>query len=211
MAAVEPSPAEYPSVTSNDMLRRRAGLMAPAMLAAMLALGACVSAPPATFDLTAPGLGKVGPGRGQLAVAEPLSVQALDSDRIIVKDQTGSISFLGGGQWADRLPRLVQTRLIQTFENANRLTSVGRPGGALSADIVLNTEIRSFQISSATNQAVVEITAKLIGSSGRVIAGRMFSARVPVAKIDGASAAQALDKALGQVLVQIVRWASGSS
>lgn len=200
------------------MLNRRAasGGLAPAAagpmaLAAALMLGACTSAPPATFDLSAPRLGQLGQGRGQLAVAEPTSVQAFDSDRIIVKDATGAITFLGGGQWADRLPRLIQTRLIQTFENGNRLTSVGRPGAGLNADVLLNTEIRSFQIAAGTGQAVVEITARLVSPSGRVIAGRMFTARVPVGTIDGASAAQALDKALSQVLLDIVRWASGSA
>lgn len=181
------------------------------ILVAILAVGGCTSSPPATFDLSAPRVGAIGEGRAQLAVAEPTSVQAFDSDQILVKDAAGAISYLGGGQWADRLPRLIQTRLIQTFENGNRITSVGRPGNGLNAETLLNTEIRSFQIAAGANQAVVEITAKLVSASGRVMGGRMFSARVPVSTIDGKTAARALDMALSQVLVDIVRWTSSGA
>jgi cholesterol transport system auxiliary component len=189
---------------------RRMAVAAAAFAAAALALGACSSPPPTTFDLSAPrDVGKSAGGQGQLAVGEPIAVQALDSERIIVKDQADAISFLPGVQWADRLPRLVQTRLIQTFENASRIASVGRPGGGLVADSLLVTEIRAFQIEAAGSQALVEITAKLVTSAGRVVAARLFTARVPVASLEGPNAAQALDKALSQVMRDIVRWTSG--
>lgn len=186
-------------------------LVAAALWAVALALGACTSKAPPTFDLSAPrDIGSIGPARGQLAVSEPLTVQAFDSDRIIVKDPSGAITYLGGAQLADRVPRLVQTRLIETFENAGRVGSVGRPGDGVSADTVLATEIRAFEISAATKEASVAITARLIGASGRVIAARLFSARAPVDAIDGPNASQALDRALGEVMIQIVRWVPAS-
>ena len=55
------------------------------------------------------------PSRAAMVVAEPTAVQALDSDRVIVKDSSGALSFVGGAQWADRVPALVQARLIQTL------------------------------------------------------------------------------------------------
>ena len=135
-------------------------------------------------------------------------MQTLDSDRIIVKDSTGALSFLGGGQWADRVPRLVQTRLIQTFENGSRLGAVARPGERIVPDLQLNTDIRSFNIDAASGAAVVEITAKLVGDrTGKVQRARLFQARVPASASDGPAAAQALDRALSQVLIEIVRWA----
>ena len=55
---------------------------------------------------------------------------------------------------------------------------------------------------------MVEITAKIVGdASGRIQRAKLFSARVPVAAVDGPGAAQALDRALSQVLIDIVRWA----
>jgi cholesterol transport system auxiliary component len=188
----------------------RARLLAPSLaVASTLLLAGCGGgSAPTTYDLSAPrDFGRIGGGGGVLIVAQPTAVQALDSDRLIVKDSTGALSFLGGAQWADRVPNLVQTRLIQTFENGSRIAAVGRPGERIVPDFQLNTDIRAFNIEAASGQAVVEITAKLIGDrTGKVQRAKLFSARVP-AGADGAGAAQALDQALSQVLIQIARWA----
>lgn len=188
--------------------RRLSRLLGAAALAALAS--ACLSGtPPTTFDLTAPNRAvRGGPLAGQVAVAEPVAIQTLEADRILVKDSAGAVSFLGGGQWADRLPRLIQSRLIQTFENASRLKAVARAGERISADYFLTTEIRAFQIEAATGQAVVELSVKVVNErSGRIITARVFSGRGPVAAIDAATAAQALDRALSGVLLDIVSWA----
>ncbi|HEV7326470.1 MAG TPA: ABC-type transport auxiliary lipoprotein family protein [Bosea sp. (in: a-proteobacteria)] len=195
-------------LTSPSLLRGRLRALSIA-IAGSLVLAGCGGGPaPTTYDLSAPrDFGRIGGGGGVLIVAQPTAVQALDSDRLIVKDSSGALSFLGGAQWADRVPNLVQTRLIQTFENGSRIAAVGRPGERIVPDFQLNTDIRAFNIDAASGQAVVEITAKLIGDrTGKVQRAKLFSARVP-AGAEGAGAAQALDQALSQVLIQIARWA----
>lgn len=181
------------------------------LIVATLALAGCSSgAVPTTYDLTAPRSDAAGPlsARGQLIVAEPRAVQALDSERILVREANGSLSFLGGGQWSDRVPRLVQARLIQTFENVGRRAAVARPGERLVADYQLNTDIRSFHIASANGSAEVEISAQLVNDrTGRVAAARIFRATEPAGAVDAANATAALDRALGRLLVDIVRWA----
>lgn len=179
------------------------------MLAVSAVLAGCGGSTPTTFDLSAPsGFGKVGGSRAVMVVAEPTTVQTLDSDRVIVRDSSGALSFVGGAQWADRIPALVQARLIQTFENASRVGSVSAPGQRIQPDVQLNTDIRSFNIDAASGMAVVEITARIVGDqSGKIQRARLFSARVPASSVDGAGATQALNRALSQVLVEIVRWA----
>lgn len=191
-----------------SLLRGRLRAVSLAAAGSLLLAGCGGGSAPTTYDLSAPrDFGRIGGGGGVLIVAQPTAVQALDSDRLIVKDSSGALSFLGGAQWADRVPNLVQTRLIQTFENGSRIAAVGRPGERIVPDFQLNTDIRAFNIDAASGQAVVEITAKLIGDrTGKVQRAKLFSARVP-AGADGAGAAQALDQALSQVLIQIARWA----
>jgi len=181
--------------------------MSGAALAALA--GACSSSPPTTYDLSAPRQGARGGGglTAQIAVAEPVAVQALEAERILVKDSSGAISFLGGAQWADRLPRLIQARLIQTFENASRIKAVSRPTDRITPDYQLTSEIRAFQIDAGSNQAVVEMSVKLVNDrSGRIATARVFSARSAVQTINAENAAKALDRALSSVLLQIVRW-----
>ncbi len=171
---------------------------------------ACGGTPaPATFDLTAPR----GPSRarasGQFVIAEPVSLLIYDGDRIVVR-QGGQVSVLKGGQWADRLPKLIQTRLIQTFENVGHVAGIGRPGERIVPDRQVNFDIRAFEIDADRSEASVEITVKLIrDATGRVGAARVFSAREPASAVEAAAAAAALDRALSRVLVEIVTWTAG--
>ncbi|WP_291547982.1 ABC-type transport auxiliary lipoprotein family protein [Bosea sp. (in: a-proteobacteria)] len=184
--------------------------MSGLVLAASLLLAGCGGgAAPTTFDLTAPsGFGRLSGSGATLVVARPTTVQAFDSDRVIVKDSSGALSFVGGAQWADTVPALVQTRLIQTFENAGRIASVSSPDQRVTPTAQLLTDIRSFNIDAASGAAVVEITAKIVGdASGKIQRAKLFTARVPAGAIDGAGATQALNAALSQVLIEIVRWA----
>ncbi|MFL5035196.1 MAG: ABC-type transport auxiliary lipoprotein family protein, partial [Microvirga sp.] len=140
-------------------------------------------------------------------VAEPAAIQTLEAERILVRDASGTVSYLPGGQWADRLPKLIQARLINTFENSSKLKAVSRPGERVSPDYMLTTEIRAFQIATPAGEAFVEVAVRLVHDrSGRIVAGKVFASRVPVAKVDAASAAQALDAALSRVLLEMVRW-----
>ncbi len=168
-------------------------------------LAACSSAPPATYDLTPAG-GSIAArvGRGQLAVLLPDATLPADSDRIVVRTNPQSVAYLSGAQWADKLPSLIQSRLIESFQNAHLLRAAGRPG--MLADFSLQTSIRRFELDAARGEAVVEIFAQIIGVSGRIVGGRIFAANVAAPPSDPAAVAAALDAALAQVMREIVIW-----
>jgi cholesterol transport system auxiliary component len=194
--------------------RRSRGMRTAALLALGLALAACGGmggqAPP-TFDLSAPQAPAKarGSGRGQLVVAEPTALSVLNTDRIVVRTQ-GEIAYLSRAQWSDRLPRLVQSRLVEGFENGSRLRAVGTPGDKLAADYQLITEVRAFHVSVASAPtAEVEISAKLVSDrAGRVLASKTFRASVPAASTEGPDAVSALDEAFQRVITDLVAWAS---
>ena len=187
-----------------------------AALALVLALGGCAGlgakAPP-TFDLSAANAFPTSAGglRGQLIVNEPTALAILDSEKIVARPAQGELGYLGGAQWIDRLPKLLQVRLVQSFENANRLKRVGMPGARLAADFSLVTDVRAFQIALADNGAFaeVEISAKIVvEKSGRIIAGRIFRATVPAPSGQPQAVALALDEAFRRVAVDLVLWAA---
>ena len=183
--------------------------LAPALLAIALGIGGCSSGSAPAFDLTAPGSVRAGGLRaGQLVIGEPTAIQPLEAERILARDAAGSVSYISDAQWADRLPRLFQTRLIQTFENNSSLKAVGRPGEGVTAVFQLNSELRAFQLDSATREAVVEVSVKILNvPTGKVVNARIFKVRTPVPAVDGPTVAQALDRSLSGVLIDIVRWA----
>ena len=196
------------SVVLPKCLGRAGPALRNAGLAAMLvSLAGCGSAPLATFDISAPSQGLASRTlRGVLVIPEPTASSPLDGDRIVVRSGASSVSVLKGAQWADRLPKLLQSRMIRTFENARLMRSVGRPGEGLTADHSFTWDVRHFEIDVSTGQAVVEISVKVLTPAGRFTAAKIFKATVPGSADGGPAATAALDAASHEVMRQIVAW-----
>jgi cholesterol transport system auxiliary component len=189
-------------------------------IAGALALAGCsmgsLFAPPETktYNLVAPEnfqVSKVRPRNIQLTVPEPTSLRWLDTDHIVVKPNGAEINYLGEAQLSDRLPRLLQARLIETLEKSGRFRAVTRPGSGIDPDYQVLVEIRDFEIIVAEPaQAYVSLSVKLVPTkNGRAIAQRVFEARATVGSVDAVSATAALNNALGIALLDITKWAAG--
>lgn len=169
-------------------------------------------APPPAYDLVAPKnlapLAK--PVRGQLAVREPTAPILFDSQNILARGKNGSTAPLTGGRWSDNLTKLLQARIIQTFENANLAGAVDRQADEVKADYRLTTEIRSFQLTTAgAPVGDVELSAKILGDDGKIVAAKIFHASAPAEGIDAAAAAAALNEAFRQIAADLVTWVGG--
>ena len=185
---------------------------APMLAAGLLCLGllGCALAstrPPTTYDLVAPRsfAGTARPAPWQLVVYEPTAVHALETDRLMVRPSADQVSYYKGIAWSDRLPRLVQARMIETFQNSGAVKAVSASNGQYA----LATELRSFQIdvSSGKANAEIEIFARLINvSSGKVVATKGFSARVPATTDSPNDAVAALNQAFTEVLQDTTAW-----
>jgi phospholipid/cholesterol/gamma-HCH transport system substrate-binding protein len=175
--------------------------------------GGAPSKPPPVYDLTAPRAfpGSAKPPRGQLVVPEPTALVTLETQKILIRSNGGEMSFIDNGQWSDSLPKLVQAKVVQSFENANYLRTVARPFEGLTGDYQLLIDIRIFQLSASTEMpsADVEFAAKLLGNNGRIVDARIFLATVPAKATDAPVAAAALNEAFGKAAVDLVVWASG--
>ncbi|PSH58721.1 ABC-type transport auxiliary lipoprotein family protein [Phyllobacterium endophyticum] len=176
-----------------------------------LSVSACASSKKLdTFDLSSASPDVSSPrkqGR-QILIAAPSALKALDGENIVVRSGPNSISFLKGAQWADRLPNIVQSRLVQAFESTGRLGGVGRPGEGLAIDYQVISDIRSFNINVAgANAAVVEIAIKILNDkNGTVRSSRVFRSSSPVSGEGNASYIAALDRAFDAAASDIVRW-----
>jgi phospholipid/cholesterol/gamma-HCH transport system substrate-binding protein len=175
--------------------------------------GATPKAPPPTFDLTAPqafpALGK--PPQGRLAVLEPTALVMFDTQKILVQRNGQGIVPLENGQWSDTVPKLLQEKIIQSFENASYLESVERPVEGQPAEHQLMLDIRSFQIDlSKEPVARVAFSARIADADGRTGEARIFRASAPLKDLDPATAAAALNQAFDQAATDLVTWTSQS-
>ncbi len=146
--------------------------------------------------------------RKQILVPEPTALKALDSDQVVIRLSGSEIQYLAKSQWSDRLPKMVQAKLVQAFENTGKIGGVGKPGEGLAIDYQVITEIRSFEISTAgADTAVVEIFAKILNDrNGTVGAQKAFRVTVPVRGSGAPAFVAALDGAFAQVAGEIVGW-----
>jgi cholesterol transport system auxiliary component len=189
-----------------------------AVLLLAIALSGCAllpgGGPPPidTFNLSAPDAGASGQRRHvQVLIAEPGALKALDGQNIVISTSPGSIAFLKGAQWADRLPVVIQTRLAEAFQSSGGFTGVGTPGEGLAIDYQVVADIRAFQVGvNGARNADVEIYVRLVDDrNGEVRASKVFRASAPVSGEGNAGYVRALDAAFGQVGAEIVNWTEG--
>ena len=146
------------------------------------------------------------PPAKQLIVARPTDVVALETQRILV--QTGSTIALGfpDVQWSDSTPLILQSKLVESFENAG-LQKVGSDASGLTADYTLLIELRAFQIVAGdAPTAEIDFTAKLTDASGAIVATKRFRETAPVAAMQADDAIAAFDKAFGAAAHALVDW-----
>ncbi|MCC6946220.1 MAG: membrane integrity-associated transporter subunit PqiC [Bradyrhizobiaceae bacterium] len=189
----------------------RAGVVSALLLA--LALAGCGGGGGdlQTFELMAPReYNTARQARGSLVVALPTALRAIDSERVIVQPTPGEVNYLAGARWSDRVPRLVQARIIEAFENSKRIRAISREGEKLQADYKLDTEVREFGLQiTPSPQAFVEISVRLVNArNGRVVATQVFTGRAETSSVDGPSATAAINHAFGTVLIDLVGWAT---
>lgn len=173
--------------------------------------GGPAAALPIIYDLTIPrGLPAIKETpSGQFSIPEPTAVLTFDTQKILVRPSGVEGSTFSIARWSDNIPKLLQTRIIQTFENAGLLRSVARPIENLNASRQILIDIRSFQLSlSGAPLAEVEFSAKIVADDGRIIDARIFHATVPSLAADAPSAAAALNEAFGKTATELVVWAS---
>lgn len=190
---------------------RRQGVhhaLASACLAVLLTGCAAIipQSPNAIFDLSAPGQSGAARGGPQVLVPQPTTVAALDTNRIAARPSPSQYAYLPDSQWSDVLPKLLQARLVETLENSGKVRAASVPGQGLLIDYRLVVDIRAFELKA--EGAVAEFGVRLMDDrNGKIIRSRVFRSVVPVASAANPVVVAALDQAMDQAYLEIVRWA----
>jgi phospholipid/cholesterol/gamma-HCH transport system substrate-binding protein len=199
--------------TFSQALARNSGRLDAIVGGVERMVAAPAAAPPIVYDLMAPRdfpPGVKAPG-GLLVVAEPTATIVFDTQKFLVRPSEAEGPSFANSKWSDNLPKLMQAKVIQSFENAGLLRSVVRPNDALTADYQLQIDIRMFQLTLAADPtADVEFSARLLGNNGKIIDARLFRASVPARATDAPAAAAALNEAFGRTAAELVAWAANA-
>ena len=124
-----------------------------AAIAAALLLAGCggilpkPAPPPALYRLTAvddfPAAASRSPA--QLQIDAPTAEAALDTTRIALSRSPTTLDYFADAAWTDRLPVVMQARLLDSFENAHRVVAVAGGASAARGDAILTIELRHFE------------------------------------------------------------------
>ncbi len=146
----------------------------------------------------------------QLLLEPPLTNASIDTTRIGLQRTPTSVQYYARASWSDRAPQMVQTLMVESFENSGRIVAVGRDSVALRADFVLKTDLREFQadyIAGPKPRVHITIIARLVKMPRRAIIGsKKFEAMIEARADTMEAIIAAFDEALGKVLKRLVEW-----
>ncbi|HEY2211525.1 MAG TPA: MlaD family protein [Bradyrhizobium sp.] len=144
--------------------------------------------------------------KGQLAIPEPTAVAMLETQRMLVspaKDQPEFADFI----WADSIPKLLQARLIESFENYDIAHAPLRVSDAGQPDFQLLIDVRRFRIAVDSEPAAeIGLSARIVDKNGKVIASRLFQESEKFDKVEPAAAVTAFNDGFARVAKDMVAW-----
>ncbi|SHG80497.1 ABC-type transport auxiliary lipoprotein family protein [Bradyrhizobium erythrophlei] len=150
------------------------------------------------------------PLKEQLVMPTPTAILLLDTQRFLLEPNKELPEF-ANAQWADSIPKMLQVKLIQSFENYDvahaPLRSTDTPG--INPQILV--DVRSFQINTGAElTAEIGFSARILNKDGQVVASRLFQQRKKLDKPDPASAVAAFDDAFGSIATDLITWTANT-
>lgn len=164
--------------------------------------------PKSTFSSALPRIEK------QIVVQEPTATAAVNTDQIAIQPTSLQVQYLPRARWVDRAPLIVQTLLVESFENSGKVAAVGRSTVGLRADYVIAPDLREFQgvviedtVNGTKIRVEVRINIKVIDEyEDKIVASSSFQENVVAASDQTPDLINAFDLALGRAMRDSVEW-----
>jgi len=193
--------------TFTDGLARNTGKIDSILAGLDKTMGGGTPAQKITYDLRAPrNLGTPGKTlKGQLAIPEPTAVAMLETQRFLFAP-AGDYPGFADPIWADAIPKLLQARLIESFENYDIAHAPLRVADLGQADSQLLIDVRRYRIATDGPAAEIGLSARIVDKNGKVIASRLFEDSEKFDKLEPPAAVAAFNEAFGRIAREMVGW-----
>jgi phospholipid/cholesterol/gamma-HCH transport system substrate-binding protein len=170
--------------------------------------GATTPPPKITYDLRA--LQNPGPPSKtidvQWAIPEPTAVAMLETQRFLFQPAQEYQEFTEA-MWADALPKLIQARLIESFENYDLAHAPLRMADIGQTEFQLLIDVRRFRIAVDSKPAAeIGLSARIVDKNGKVVASRLFEESEKFDKVEPPAAVVAFDEAFGRIAKNMIAW-----
>ena len=150
------------------------------------------------------------PLKEQLVLPTPTAILLLDTQRFL-STPNNELPGFSNAQWADSIPKMLQIKLIQSFENYDvahaPLRATDNPG--TNSQLVI--DVRSFQINTDSElTAEIGFSARILNKDGQVVASRLFQHSKKLDKPDPVSAVAAFVGAFATIATELITWTAGA-
>ena len=194
-------------------LSRRTALLGALALPGCTALGVLneAAAPRDTYELQPVTVAAQGRRSSRsLLVVLPNAPAAIATDRILIRQDPLSVTYLPDARWADQVPEMLQSVLIRSLSSAGRIGFVGAQGDGPVPDTVLLTRIDAFGVDQkADGSFVARVSFELTvirDRDQRVLGTARFAQDQPLADDQAATIARGFQQALDTVLPPAMNW-----
>lgn len=162
---------------------------------------------PIIYRIDAPALAPGAPLAVDLLAVVSETAPGLDQARIAGRWPGRRLDYLAGARWAERLPLLLQSALIESLQDCGRLRSVQGDLGRFRATHTLVINVRRFEAdytAGAMPVAQVELAVTIGRSSDRrVLASFAVSAEQGASENRQSSVVAALDGAFARAAAEL--------
>lgn len=150
----------------------------------------------------------------QLVVEEPTASSAVNTDQVAVQPTPYQFEYLPRARWVDRAPLMLQTLLIESYENSDKVASVGRSAVGLRPDYSIVTDLREFQaripkteVEGVSLEVHVVLNMKIVDNfDDRIIGSKSFDELLLSPSADMSDVVLVFDDALGKAMRKSVEW-----
>jgi phospholipid/cholesterol/gamma-HCH transport system substrate-binding protein len=196
----------------SDALARNSGHI-DGLVAALekFAGGGAEEKPKPVYDLTLSLAGKGAMPQKlppvQIAINEPTALVTLQTQRLLTRSKDGQIAPFSDAQWADSLPKLLQEKIVQAYENEGYLASIPPASDQAKFDYQLLIDLRNFAIVTYQEpMADLEFAVKIMAADGHIVGTQIFHATGALRASDGPSAVAAFNEAFNKAASELISW-----
>jgi cholesterol transport system auxiliary component len=145
-----------------------------------------------------------------LLIVEPTAPAAIATDRILVKQNQQSVSYLPDARWADEAQLMIQSVIIQSLSAGGRFGFVGAQDVGPVPDMVLLTRIDRFGVDIGAGDTVTvrlsfDLTV-LRDRDQRVLGTRSFSGDAAIRSDQVDPVVTGFQMVMDDLLGEIVSW-----
>ncbi|CUH34947.1 ABC-type uncharacterized transport system, auxiliary component [Jannaschia seosinensis] len=166
-----------------------------------------------TFEL-APPAGRTGARQAvALVVPPPAAPASVSTDRILVKPDPLSVTYLPEARWSQEAPLLLQSLVVRSIAGTDRIAHVGTPESGPVPDYALLVRIDAFQAEPVPDRPNIPVRVALGAtlvrdSDQRIVATEGFARTALAASDRPAAIVAAFQEAVASLLPALADWAA---